>query len=157
MAALKQLKTDSDLPLRAVIFGADKASMELAIPYTALGRLNDDVTLALAYSAADVMVVPSTQEAFGKTAIEAMACGTPVVSFDTTGLQDIVEHRINGYRAECFSAKDLAHGILWTIEDESRQDQLSHQSRHRIKTHFSFEVQAKQYINLYQKLIERSQ
>lgn len=157
VAALRHLETDSNLPLRAVIFGADKASMESAIPYTALGRLNDDITLALAYAAADVMVVPSTQEAFGKTAIEAMACGTPVVSFDTTGLQDIVEHRVNGYRAECFSARDLAHGILWTVEDESRQDQLSQQSRHKVKTHFSFEIQAQQYINLYQKLIERSQ
>ena len=128
--------------------------MELDIPYTALGRLSDDITLALAYSAADVMVVPSIQEAFGKTAIEAMACGTPVVSFDATGLRDIVEHHTNGYRAECFSAKDLANGILWVIENDERWKRLSRQSRHHVKTKFSFEVQSMNYIRLYQKLLE---
>lgn len=155
VAALKYLKADALLPLRAVIFGTDKpAPMELDIPYTALGRLSDDITLALAYSAADVMVVPSIQEAFGKTAIEAMACGTPVVSFDATGLRDIVEHHTNGYRAECFSAKDLANGILWVIENDERWKRLSRQSRHHVKTKFSFEVQSMNYIRLYQKLLE---
>ncbi|MCK9801669.1 glycosyltransferase [Pseudomonas sp. MAFF 302030] len=51
-----------------------------------LGRLHDDVALRLLYSAVDVMVVPSKQEAFGQTASESMACGTPVVAYATTGL-----------------------------------------------------------------------
>lgn len=154
VAALKQLKED-DLPLRAVIFGEDKApaAMGLDMPHTVLGRLNDDVTLALAYAAADVMVVPSVQEAFGKTAIEAMACGTPVVSFDATGLRDIVEHLKNGYRAKCFSAEDLARGIRWVIENQARWHQLSQQSRHQVETKFSFEVQSQTYIQLYQRLL----
>ncbi|MEA5466000.1 glycosyltransferase family 4 protein [Leptothoe sp. PORK10 BA2] len=152
VAALKQLNTP--LPLRAVIFGADKVSMSLDLPYTCLGRLNDDITLAMAYSAADVMVVPSIQEGFGKTAIEAMACGTPVVSFDSTGLRDIVEHLQTGYRAECFSSEDLAKGILWTLEDEDRWQQLSKCAQHRVKTQFSFEVQAKKYSQLYQNLLK---
>ena len=151
-AALKYLKTDS-VSLRAVIFGADKTSMELAIPYTALGRLNDDITLALAYSAADVMVVPSTQEAFGKTAIEAMACGTPVVCFDTTGLRDIVTHYNSGYRAECFTSSDLANGILWTIENSERNTMLSQNARKRIEKFFSFSTQANSYVELYKKLL----
>jgi glycosyltransferase involved in cell wall biosynthesis len=155
-AALNQLETNDSLPLRAVIFGANNLSpsMKLNIPHTVLGRLNDDTTLALAYSAADVMVVPSVQEAFGKTAIEAMACGTPVVSFDATGLRDIVEHRKNGYRAECFSAEDMARGILWVLEDTTHTQQLSQQSRQTVKTNFSFEVQAASYKALYQELLK---
>lgn len=152
VAALKQLKTTQSI--RAVIFGADKVSMVLDMPYTALGRLNDDVTLALAYSAADVMVVPSIQEGFGKTAIEAMACGTPVVSFDSTGLRDIVEHHQTGYRATCFSSEDLARGILWVLEEDDRWRQLSQQSLHRVKTKFSFEAQSSEYIQLYQELLK---
>lgn len=152
VAALKQLKTT--LPLRAVIFGADKVSMSLEIPYTSLGRLNDDVTLVLAYAAADVMVVPSIQEGFGKTAIEAMACGTPVVSFDSTGLRDIVEHYQTGYRAECFSSEDLARGILWVLEDEERWQQLSKQSCHQVQTKFSFAAQSSEYLQLYQELLK---
>ncbi|NEZ66036.1 glycosyltransferase [Leptolyngbyaceae cyanobacterium CCMR0082] len=155
-AALNQLKSNNTLPLRAVIFGANKISpsMTLNIPHTMLGRLNDNVTLALAYSAADVMVVPSVQEAFGKTAIEAMACGTPVVSFDATGLRDIVEHQKNGYRAACFSAEDLAKGIEWTLENTERLQQLSQQSRQTVITKFSFEVQSASYKQLYQELLQ---
>ncbi|EKV00915.1 glycosyltransferase [Leptolyngbya sp. PCC 7375] len=155
-AALNKLKSNNTLPLRAVIFGANKISpsMKLNIPHTMLGRLNDNVTLALAYSAADVMVVPSIQEAFGKTAIEAMACGTPVVSFDATGLRDIVEHQKNGYRAACFSSEDLAKGIEWTLENTERLQQLSQQARQTVITNFSFEVQSTSYKQLYQELLQ---
>ena len=156
VAAINQLKTTDSLPLRAVIFGTEKTaaeSMPFNIPYTVLGRLNDDITLALAYSAADVMVVPSTQEAFGKTAIEAMACGTPVVCFDATGLRDIVEHRHTGYRAECFSNRDLANGILWTLENSERNARLADNARKRTERFFSFTVQANKYVELYQEVL----
>ena len=114
------LTTDQDL--LAVIFGASEPDNppELGLPATYLGRLNDDAKLAQVYSAADVMVVPSVQEAFGKTATEALACGTPVVSFDTSGLRDIVEHQKCGYRAKCYSAEDLANGIAWVLQDPAR-------------------------------------
>lgn len=155
-AALNQLETSDSLPLRAIIFGTDtlSPSMQLNIPHTVLGRLNDDTTLALAYSAADVMVVPSVQEAFGKTAIEAMACGTPVVSFDATGLRDIVDHHVNGYRAEAFCPTDLARGIRWVIEQDQRLQQLSQQARQHVVNQFSFEVQSASYKRLYQKILK---
>ena len=43
----------------------------------------------MVYSAADVFVMPSSQEAFGLTALEATACGTPVIGFAVGGLLDI--------------------------------------------------------------------
>ncbi len=56
------------------------------------------------------MFIPSIRVAFEKTAIEAMHSGTPVVSFDISGLKDIVDHMENGYRARCFDPEDLALG-----------------------------------------------
>ena len=137
-----------------VIFGASEPENppDLGLSVTYLGTLNDDVTLALAYSAADVTLVPSTQEAFGKTAMESLACGTPVVSFDSTGLKDIVDHKENGYRAACFSAEDLAHGTIWTLQNNKEQRKLSQKAREKVEKFFSLEIQAKRYINLYKEL-----
>ena len=70
--------------------------MELGFPVHYLGKIDDENKLALLYSSADVMIVPSTEEVFGQTASESLACGTPVICFDTTGLKDLVDHQVNG-------------------------------------------------------------
>lgn len=72
------------------------------------------------HSAAYLVVVPSRQEAFGQTASEAHACGTPVVAFRTGGLPDIVEHQRTGYLAQPFDTQDLSAGISWVFEDLQR-------------------------------------
>ena len=86
--------------------------------YTDLGFLHDTVSLRLGYSAADVFVAPSLMDAFGKTLAESMACATPVVCFDATGPMDIVDHKVNGYRAQPFEHEDLARGIEWILEND---------------------------------------
>ena len=127
----------------------------LDIDFHSLGFLRDTISLRLAYSAADVFVVPSIQEAFGKTLIEAMACGTPVVAFDATGPKDIVEHKRTGYLARPFDVEDLAKGIAWVIENEARWQVLSHQSRQKVEDEFAIESVAQRYAELYKEVLER--
>jgi len=92
-----------------VVFGnkEKKQSHDLGFKTHYLGHINDDKKLVQLYSAADVMVVPSLQEAFGQTASEAMSCSTPVVAFAATGLLDIVNHKKNGYLAKPFDTGSL--------------------------------------------------
>ena len=127
----------------------------LDIDFHSLGFLRDTISLRLAYSAADVFVVPSIQEAFGKTLVEAMACGTPVVAFDATGPKDIVEHKRTGYLAQPFDSEDLAKGIAWVIEDEARWQALSHQARQKVEDEFAIESVAQRYAELYKEILER--
>lgn len=109
-----------------------------------LGVVCDDRVLALAYSAADLMVVPSRQDNLPNTAIEPQACGTPVVAFDIGGLPDIVAHRETGWLAKAFDTEDLAAGILWVLEARNRWQGLSQAARARAVEHFSQQVVAGQ-------------
>jgi glycosyltransferase involved in cell wall biosynthesis len=64
------------------------------------GFIEDKAKLAAAYSAADLYVSPSFQDAFGRTTAEAQACGTPGIGFYNTGAEDIIRHGITGYLAK---------------------------------------------------------
>ena len=154
--ALQHLATQphSDT-FEAVIFGTDKPVQDpdLRLPVTFLGRLHDDTMLALAYSAADVMVMPSIQDNFAKTTLESMACGTPVVGFNGTGFKDCVVHQQNGYAATCFDATDLANGIAWILGDRDRQQTLSANARKTVEDKFTVVRQAEHYQQLYEQLL----
>lgn len=106
--------------LELVTFGGPKGVQKLdGMPVRSVGPL-DDVGLRLHYSAADVMVVPSLQEAFGQTASEAITCGTPVVAFAIGGLPDIVEDGVTGRLVEPFAPEALGQAIAWVIDDPQR-------------------------------------
>lgn len=106
-----------------VIFGGAFTQGLEEIPMKAhgIGRLNDVYSLVLLYSACDIFLMPSLAEAFGQTALEALACGTPVVGFETGGIPDIVRHLKTGYLARYKDSEDLYRGILWGL---NRSDEL---------------------------------
>jgi glycosyltransferase involved in cell wall biosynthesis len=139
-----------------IVFGQGEPAAPPELPYrlTWVGHLSDDVALTLLYNAADVMVVPSRQEAFGQTASEALACGTPVVAFAATGLLDIVEDRVTGYLARPFDAADLAAGLTWVLAVPERLRRLSEAARHRAVSLWSPQTVVAQHRELYQKTIE---
>lgn len=115
--ALNDLRGYRD-DLELVVFGQSepKNLIDLGFPVNYTGHLHDDLSLRMVYSAADVMVVPSRMEAFGQTASEAHACGTPVVAFDATGVTDIVDHKKTGYLARPYDPIDLSRGIQWVLK-----------------------------------------
>ncbi|MFN4166625.1 MAG: glycosyltransferase, partial [Ferrovibrio sp.] len=142
--------------LELVVFGQlrPKEAPDLGFPVHYTGHLHDDLSLRVLYSAADVMAVPSRQEAFGQTALEAMACGTPVVAFDVCGLPDIVVHGQTGYLARPFDSEDLARGIHWVLAHAQARG-LREQARARAVERFSAERVAKQYLDLYEAVLAR--
>ena len=121
--------------------------------YKSFGFLHDTISLRLAYSASDVFVAPTLIDAFGKTLAESMACGTPVVSFDATGPKDIVDHKINGYKASPYMAEDLAAGIDWVLSDENRHKKLCIKAREKAVACFDIGKAAGQYADLYESIV----
>ena len=138
-----------------LIFGSSKPfkSPSAGIKTHYLGVLHDDFTIALFYSAADVLCIPSIQETFPMTAVEALSCGTPVVAFNSTGITDIVDHMKNGYLAEPFKAADLANGINWILESKRRYNKLSKNTREKVIKKYRIEVVARKFKELYKDLI----
>ncbi len=154
---LKEALKNISIPkkeLEIVIFGSSKIEIksEYGIKTRYIGSLSDNLSLKLLYSAADVMVVPSLQETFGQTASESMSCGIPVVSFRSTGLIDIVDHKKNGYLAEPFESEDLIKGIEWILEDKERHKQLSYNARQKVLENFDSEVVIPKYVELYKSI-----
>ena len=117
-----------------------------------LGYLSDNLSLRLAYSACDVMVVPSRQEAFGQTASEASSCGLPVVAFAATGLLDIVQDFKTGRLAKPFDSLSLAQSIQWVLEDNQRRSSLSESARRRAASLWSYSRVSQLYSDAYKKI-----
>jgi glycosyltransferase involved in cell wall biosynthesis len=147
--------------LQLVIFGqlAPRNPDDLGVLTHFSGHLHDDLSLRILYSAADAIVVPSRQEAFGQTASEALACGTPVVAFGATGLLDVVLHQHTGYLAKPFDVEDLANGICWVLQEQLESEStetlswLGANARHDAITRFSNSVVAKQYLEVYRMAV----
>lgn len=151
--ALETLAANSETNAELGVFGASRPENppDLGFPTHYTGYLNDEESLALLYSAADVMVVPSRYEGFGQTVTEAMACGTPVVSFDTTGPSEIIDHQETGYLATAYDPSDLASGIEILLSDESYRSELGKNARKRALERYDYRDIAAEYEDLYQK------
>jgi glycosyltransferase involved in cell wall biosynthesis len=111
--------------------------------------------MACIYSAADVMVVPSRQDNLPNTAVEAHACGTPVVAFNVGGLPDIIEHHKTGWLAAPFDTDDLGLGIQWILSDRQRWQVLSKHARDNAVAKYSPSVVVPQYVDYYQTVLGR--
>ncbi len=129
----------------------DMADLKLKTHY--LGTLNDDISLALAYAAADVFVAPSTQDNLPNTVMEAIACGIPCVAFNIGGMPDMIDHQQNGYLAQPFQTEELAHGIAWMLEDADRHRQLAETARQKAEREFALKQQATRYAALFEKML----
>lgn len=115
-----------------------------------VGLVKDSEILAKYYSAADYFVLSSFQEAFAQTPLEAMACGTPVISFPCSGAADLINEK-NGCIADDFTVSALENAIRKaTVKYFNRQE-----IREDVKSRFSYEIISEKYIALYNSLIKK--
>lgn len=151
--ALRLLPSDS---VELVVFGQvkDKMADMLPVRIHAMGYLSDDQKIALLYSAVDTFVTSSLEENLPNTIMEAMACGTPCVGFQTGGIPEMIDHGHNGYVAHYQDAEDLAKGIQWVISHPD-PEALRQACVEKVRTHYAEAVVARQYITLYEQLLKR--
>lgn len=159
MDALKELgRTDAAEDILLVVFGDLEPDNvpDTGIETRHVGYIDNNERLSLLYSAADASVVPSLQEAFGKTLIEAMACATPVVAFASGGPLDIIDHRVDGYLAQPYDPSDLARGIAWCLDETEQGHDIGGAARRKVEREFDIHVVADRYRDLYERVLARA-
>jgi D-inositol-3-phosphate glycosyltransferase len=96
---------------------------------TFLGSKDQD-SLPCYYSAASMVVVPSHYESFGMVALEAMACGCPVIASDVGGLSFSVADGFNGYLVPNADPEALAYKLTLLLKYDSLREHLGEQAHH---------------------------
>ena len=156
LPALKNLSSRSrKQDIELLVFGSSVPGkpLEFNMRISYLGRLQDESSLALLYSAADLLVVPSRQENLPNTILESMACGTPCVAFNQGGIPEIIDHGLNGYLANPFDQEDLAHGIGSLLGDDRLRQSMAINARQKVKADFSLQTAVRRYGDLYGELL----
>ena len=85
----------------------------------ALGPVEDPKELAALYTAADVFVNPTRADTFPTVNLEAAACGTPVVTYDTGGARETLDE--NGRAVACGDLEDMCRQV-WAAWERGRSD-----------------------------------
>lgn len=121
--------------------------------YIYTGSIADQKEQAGWYAAADIAAIPSHYETLPQVMIEAQACGTPAVAFDSAGQKDIIEHKRNGYLARYPDIADLTVGIEWLFENTG--EEMRNYTADSARLRFSPEYVAEEHIKLYKTLFKR--
>lgn len=164
-----QLK-DASRPVHLAIIGGDPSASrekmtvemkrlqtlcdELAMGQTVvfLGKRDQD-KLPYYYSAAEVLVMPSHYESFGMVALEAMACGTPVIASEVGGLAYLVRDGETGFTIPSDEPEMLCEKLSWLLNDPELHARMGGQAAEYAKD-YAWEKIAAQIVDAYQKLLQ---
>lgn len=126
--------------------------LRLKHPVVFLGKRGQD-TLPYYYSAAEVLVMPSHYESFGMVALEAMACGAPVIASQVGGLAFLVQDGVTGFHVPDGDHDALRDKLTLLIGDQELRRAMG-ESAHRYACEYAWETIARRVISVYQGLLQ---
>jgi D-inositol-3-phosphate glycosyltransferase len=107
--------------------------------------------LPLYYAAADVVAVPSRYESFGLVAVEALACGAPVVASRAGGLRFTIDEGRSGLLVRPQAPSALADGLMAVLGDDDLRAEMARAARSSV-TRYDWSNVARQVMHVYQRL-----
>ena len=146
---LEALKNNKDVVMCSVGESFSTTHYENLIPF---GKIQDERKLAMIYSAANVLLVPSTEDNLPNTPLESILCGTPVIAFPIGGLPDIITNGENGYLCDNISSDELLNKVNLFLQKGVQH--LSNEIRESGVKKYDISVSAKRYIDLYQEVLK---
>lgn len=120
-----------------------------------LGLALDDRQLRKFYAAADALVLPSLEDNLPNTAMEALACGTPVVAFPSGGIPDLVDETC-GELSPALSGEGLAAALARLLDDPVRHAALCRGARTKAEREYALAVHGRRYLDHYQSVLSEA-
>ncbi|MDL1898997.1 glycosyltransferase family 4 protein [Anaerolineae bacterium CFX7] len=150
---------------RFIFVGADKNSMQQQLSELfARANVTENVKfvghvayddIPAYYRSSTVCIVPSYYESFGNVALEAMACGKPVVASNVGGLAEIIRNGQDGLLVPPKDARALANAILTVLGNPTQARDWGRNARKRVESNFSAYAVATRTLNVYSETVAR--
>ena len=105
------------------------------------------------YKCSDIAVFPSTYEPFGIVALEAMLAGIPTVVSDVGGLNEIIQHELDGMKSYAGNSNSIADSILTLLYDHALASKVSKNAKIKVKQEYNWNKIAQDTHFIYQKAI----
>lgn len=143
------------LAVRALVIGhsAARVAEQLTCRTTTLGFVREPEHMAGCYRAADLTLVTSEVEAFGRIGAESQACGTPVVAFGAGGIPEVVVDGVGGLVVPVRDMRALIRALEVVLGNEDLRGRLGEGGAKHVREHFDQGHVAKEYLHLYQSLV----
>jgi D-inositol-3-phosphate glycosyltransferase len=171
--AMSCLQWKEERPVHLAIIGGDPGASpeEMSAEMARLQKLCDDLAvgqtvvflgkrdqdkLPYYYSAAELVVMPSHYESFGMVALEAMACGTPVIASEVGGLAYLVRDGETGFTIPDQEPDTLCEKISWLLNDHHLHETMSQRAVEYAQD-YAWEKIAKQIVDMYRSLLEEKE
>lgn len=154
-------KVNKKIPTKLILIGdgpdrseCERLTRELKLESNVLFMGKQD-GLENLLSVADIFLMPSQSESFGLSALEAMACGLPVVSSSVGGLPELIVHNKTGFIAEFGDVDRMAKYVMELLTNDKKFKSFSKNSRERAVKLFEKKLIVPQYIQYYEKVLEQ--
>jgi glycosyltransferase involved in cell wall biosynthesis len=154
LAAIEKLKANPNLWL--LVVGEGDEFKSLGVKSVFLGSVQDEQLLVNAYGAADLFVLPSMEDNFPNTALEAVACGLPIIGSRVGGIPEVVRDRQTGLLFNRGDAQSLATSAQELLSDGAERRRMSEECRRIAVEEYRLELQSRRYLELYSTLLSSS-
>lgn len=142
----------ADYSLEVVGGGQNSISHNLPHNITLLGRLSES-SLIERYQGCDALLFPSRLEGFGLAALEAMACGKPVICANSSALPEVVEDGVSGILCQTDDTNAFVEACQRLRQNPEMAEQMGKAARERAVEHFAEEAIIPKYVDLYRELV----
>ncbi len=126
--------------------------LKLSKKVTFLGKQPHEQVLAY-MDGCDIFSLPSWQEGFGIVYLEAMALGKPVIGCRGEGIEDFVEHKVNGILVKPKDLDDLVKGIAYILDHPDEAKEMGRRARELVISEYTWDQNARKTLEQYQAIL----